>query len=156
MKPSIAFVGLGHNEQVLRVSNYSKSSSRTVLTNSATVPSVQALHLRRIRTRLLFVVFEHVLPERFDFLNVAALAIHWYAGQQKPFCKFALKTKLLAERAGILVAFVITQPKWTWQTIISGYYFLLTCLCLPAPWETTNQCSSACHTRRRLSPPISL
>jgi hypothetical protein len=67
----------------------------------------------------LLVVFEHVLPERFDFVYVAAFAIHGDAGEQKAFREFTLKAQLLVERASVLVGRVITQPKWIWQTITS-------------------------------------
>lgn len=49
--------------------------------------------------RLMPVALEHVFPERFDLVDVAAFAIHRDAGQQETFRERAFKADLFCERA---------------------------------------------------------
>ena len=57
------------------------------------------------------IAFEHVLPERFDFVDVAAFAIHRDTCQQETFCERTFKTYRLFERALQFLGFIFAQPE---------------------------------------------
>lgn len=63
------------------------------------------------------VTFEHVFPERFDFLNMATFAVHRNPCQEEAFCELAFKADLLLERTRQLLRFVFAQPERAWQAI---------------------------------------
>jgi hypothetical protein len=56
----------------------------------------------------MLIVLEHVKPEGFDFLHMAAFAVHRNSSQWKTFCKLALEADLLIERTCRLLTLVIT------------------------------------------------
>ena len=49
-----------------------------------------AVHLTQRGVTLLPVAFEHVEPERFDFFNVTAFAVHRYARKQEAFSELTI------------------------------------------------------------------
>ena len=57
------------------------------------------------------VAFEHILPERFHFFNVASLAVYWNPGEQQTFGEFTFQAERFSERASRLLRFVFTQPQ---------------------------------------------
>ena len=58
----------------------------------------------------MFVSFEHVVPERFYFLNMASLAVDGHSGKREAFGVLALQADFLLERARDLSCLVIAQP----------------------------------------------
>ena len=61
------------------------------------------------------VALEHVFPERFDFVNMAAFAVHRNTRQKEAFCEGALKADLLSEGALGFLRFVFAQPQGAGQ-----------------------------------------
>jgi hypothetical protein len=73
------------------------------------------LHYNNLRSSsgliLSLVSFEHVIPERFDFLNVTSFAVHGHAGKCEAFGELTFQADLLVERARGLPCLVIAQPQ---------------------------------------------
>jgi hypothetical protein len=55
---------------------------------------------------LVLIVFEHILPERLHFLDMAAFAVYWNAGKQQAFGELAIQANFTGVRAGYLTGLV--------------------------------------------------